>query len=210
VEKRMSHHYQFLTSYTLAYAKDIGFSNALGDKYGYTKFSRWGVADRRHRLVVSGIVQLPWQMQASVIGDFRSSLPFGPSSSLGDLNGDGYTGDLPAGVLPNSGCRSLNLTAINAVRTSRGLTPVSKVDCPDFSNVDLRFSKSFTMAGSHQIELIAQLFNMFNTANFATPSGSITAANDTNGRPLFGQTSSLLANINAPSRQAEFALRWKF
>ena len=35
-------------------------------------------------------------------------------------------------------------------------------------------------------------------------------ANDANGRPLFGQTSSLLANINAPSRQAEFAVRWKF
>jgi outer membrane receptor protein involved in Fe transport len=210
VEKRMSHHYQFLTSYTLSAAKDIGFSNALGDKYGYTKFSRYGVADRRHRLVVSGIVQLPWQAQVSAIGDFRSSLPFGPSSSLGDLNGDGYTGDLPGGVLPNSGCRALNLTAINDVRTQRGLTPVSKVDCPDFSNLDLRFSKSFTMAGSHQIEFIAQLFNVFNTANFATPSGSITAGNDTNGRPLFGQTSSLLANINAPSRQAEFALRWKF
>ena len=210
VEKRMSHHYQFLTSYTLSYAKDIGFSNALGDHYGYVKFPRWGAADRRHRLVVSGIAQLPAQMQVSVIGDFRSSLPFGPSSSLGDLNGDGYTGDLPAGVTPSSGCRALNLDAINAIRTGRGLTPVTNVDCPDFANVDVRFSKFFTFARSHQVELIAQLFNVFNTANFATPSGSITAGNDASGRPLFGQTSSLLANINAPSRQAEFALRWKF
>jgi hypothetical protein len=210
VEKRMSHHYQFLTSYTLSYAKDIGFSNALGDTYGYTKFSRWGVADRRHRLVVSGIVQLPWQAQVSAIGDFRSSLPFSPTSSLGDLNGDGYTGDLPAGVLPNSGCRALNLDAINAVRAPHGLTQVTKVDCPGFSNVDLRFSKNFVIARSHQIEFIAQLFNMFNTANFATPAGSITVGNDANGRPLFGQPNALLANINAPSRQAEFALRWRF
>jgi hypothetical protein len=159
---------------------------------------------------VSGIVQLPGQTQISAIGDFRSSLPFSPSSSLGDLNNDGYTGDLPAGILPGTGCRNLNLPAINAVRTGRGQTAVTQVDCPGFSNVDLRFSKFFRIARSHQAEFIAQLFNVFDRANFATPNGAITAANDTTGRPLFGQSQSLLANINAPSRQAEFAVRWKF
>ena len=33
---------------------------------------------------------------------------------------------------------------------------------------------------------------------------------DANGRPLFGQSTSLLANINAPSRQVEFAVRYRF
>jgi hypothetical protein len=206
----MSHHYQFLTSYTLASAKDQNFLNILGDTYGYTKLDRYGVADRRHRLVVSGVVQLPAQSQISVIGDFRSSLPFAPSSALGDLNNDGYTGDLPPGVTPNSGCRSLNLDAVNTVRAGRGLTPATQVDCPGFANVDLRFSKFFTIAKTQQVEFIAQLFNMFDRANFATPNGSLTAGNDLNGRPLFGQSQSLLANINAPSRQAEFAVRWKF
>jgi hypothetical protein len=210
VEKRMSHRYQFLTSYTLSTAKDQNFLNILGDVYGYSKIDRYGAADRRHRLVVSGIVQLPWQAQVSAIGDFRSSLPFGPSSALGDLNNDGYTGDLPGGVLPSSGCRNLNLAAINAVRASRNLTQATQVDCPGFSNVDLRFSKFFTFARSQQVEFIAQLFNVFDRANFAPPNGSITAGNDLTGRPLFGQSQSLLANINAPSRQAEFALRWKF
>jgi len=89
---------------------------------------------------------------------------------------------------------------------------VTKVDCPGFSNVDLRFSKFFNLniGGGHQVEFIAQLFNIANRANFATPNGSLTAANDSTGRPLFGQSQSLLANINAPSRQAEFAVRWKF
>ena len=210
VEKRMSHRYSFLSSYTLSSAKDNGFTNIQGDKYGYYKVERYGTADRRHRLVVSGIVQLPAQSQVSAIADFRSSLPFSPTSALGDLNGDGYTGDLPAGVLPGTGCRALNLDAINSVRTGRNLTPVSQVDCPGFSNVDLRFSKFFAIGGTNQVEFIAQLFNVFNRANFATPNGSITAANDTSGRPLFGQSQSLLANINAPSRQAEFAVRWKF
>ena len=113
-------------------------------------------------------------------------------------------------MFPGSGCRSLNLDAVNAFRQSRGLTTVNDVDCPGFSNVDLRFSKFFRFGGTHQIEFIAQLFNVFNRANFSTPGASITAANDASGRPLFGQSTSLLANINAPSRQAEFALRYKF
>ena len=112
--------------------------------------------------------------------------------------------------MPGSGCRGLNLQAVNDVRTARNLTPVTQVDCPGFANVDLRFSKFFTIARMHQVEFIAQLFNVFDRANFATPNGSITAGNDSSGRPLFGQSQSLLANINAPSRQAEFAVRWKF
>jgi hypothetical protein len=203
VEKRMSQHYQFLASYTLSRAKDKTFTNALADTYGYTQIERWGAADRRHRLVVSGILQLPGEAQVSAIGDFRSSLPFGPSSSLGDLNGDGYTGDLPAGIIPGSGCRDLDLAAVNATRASRGQAAVNDVACPGFSNVDIRFSKFFHFASTHQVEFIAQLFNIFNRANFGTPSGSITSS-------LFGQTQSLLANINAPSRQAEFAIRYKF
>lgn len=209
VEKRMSHNYQFLTSYTLSWAKDDSLVNNRADQYGYTRLRRYGSADRRHRLVVSGILALPGDAQVSAIADFRSSLPFSPSSGL-DLNNDGYTGDLPAGLLSMSGCRDLNMDALNAFRRQRGLTEVSDVSCRGFANVDLRFSKFFTIAGTHRVELIAQLFNILNRANFSTPSSSITSGNDANGRPLFGQTTSLLPNINAPSRQAEFAIRYQF
>jgi outer membrane receptor protein involved in Fe transport len=209
VEKRMMNGYQFLVSYTLSDAEDNNFTSNLGDQYGFNKLRRAGVADRRHRLVASGIVQMPWDMQLSAIGDFRSSLPFSPSSAL-DLNSDGYTGDLPAGVLPGSGCRSLNLEAINAFRGGRGLTPVTTVDCPGFANIDLRLSKAFMLPRAQRVELIAQLFNVFNRANYNTPNTSITSANDTAGRPLFGKSTSLLPNINAPSRQVEFAIRYQF
>jgi hypothetical protein len=205
----MTHNYQYLVSYTLSSARDDNYISSLGNLYGFNKLARDGAADRRHRLVVSGILALPWDMQVSAIGDFRSSLPFSPSSSL-DLNNDGYTGDLPANVLPGSGCRSLNLEAINSFRQGRNLTPVTNVTCPGFSNLDLRFSKFFRIPRGQRVEFIAQLFNMFNTANFSTPNTSITSANDTSGRPLFGQSTSMLANINAPSRQAEFAVRFQF
>ena len=210
VEKRMTHNHQFLISYTLSKAMDSAFTSVAPDSYGFTKVTRYAGADRRHRLVVSGIVALPGQMQVSAIGDFRSGLPFGPTASTPDLNGDGYTGDLLPGVVPGSGCRGLNLDAVNAYRTSRGLTPVTSVSCPGFANVDLRFSKFFSLAGRHRLEFIAQLFNLFNRANFDMNNVNISAGNDLAGRPLFGQPGRLLPNINAPSRQVEIALRYQF
>jgi Carboxypeptidase regulatory-like domain/TonB dependent receptor-like, beta-barrel len=202
VEKRMSHRYQFLLSYTLSKSDDNSFQNVYGDKYGFFKLEFPGVADRRHRLVASGIVQLPGDFQASVIGDFRSSLPMNPTSSI-DINNDGYAIDLPAGVTRFSGCRDLNLAAINAFRTPRNLAAVNEVACPGFVNVDLRVSKSLALGGSNQLEIIVQLFNIANRANYAVPNNNITAA-------TFGQSTSLLPNINAPSRQVEFAVRYRF
>jgi hypothetical protein len=209
LEKRMSHHYQFLVSYTLSKAMDNAFTSTAPDSYGFTKVERPASVDRptdrRHRLVVSGIAQLPWEVQLSAIGDFRTSLPFAPTTAL-DLNGDAYTGDLPSGVAVGSGCRGLSLDAVNAFRTSRGLAAVSTVACPTFANVDVRLSKAFLVnvgAHPHRLELIAQLFNVLNRANENVPTVSLQSA-------LFGQTTSLLPNINAPSRQAEIAIRYQF
>jgi hypothetical protein len=209
IDKRMSNRYQFLVSYTLSKATDTSATNALADRYGFFSIERYGAADRRHRLVTSGIVQLPADVLLSAIADFRSDLRFNPSASFGDLNADGYSGDLPAGIMPGSGCRDLNLDAVNAARTARNLTAVTQVDCPGFANVDLRLSKTFRL-GSSRAEFIAQLFNVFNRANFNVANGNIGAGNDAAGRPLFGQSISLQPNINAPSRQAEFAVRFQF
>jgi hypothetical protein len=207
-EKRMSNRYQYLASYTLSTSEDINFKTApgtgsvYGDRYGFFKESSQGQADRRHRLVLSGIVQLPWGLQASAIGDFRSSLPFNPTSGI-DINTDGYAVDLPAGVLPWSGCRDLDLEALNTFRRSRNLAAVTTVSCPGFANLDLRLSKSFQIRQSGDLELIAQLFNVANRANLNVPSSNITAT-------TFGQSTAILPNINAPSRQVEFAIRYRF
>jgi hypothetical protein len=64
-------------------------------------------------------------------------------------------------------------------------------------------SKSFTFAGAHRLEFIAQLFNIFNSANYSSATNNLTSG-------VFGQSTTLQANINAPSRQAEFAIRYQF
>ncbi len=201
-DKRLSRRHQYLVSYTLSRSIDDTFQNVYGDRYGFFKQENPGTADRRHRLVVSGIVQLPWGLQTSVIGDFRSSLPMNPTSGI-DINADGYAIDLPGGVTRFSGCRDLNLTAINTFRQGRALPGVSDVTCPGFANIDVRVSKSVQLGGSHELELIGQLFNLANRANYNVPNNNITAA-------TFGQSTSLLPNINAPSRQVEVALRYRF
>lgn len=206
-EKRMSNRYQYLVSYTLSKSDDVNFKNSnggsvFGDRYGYFKTSSPGQADRRHRLVASGIVQLPFDLQLSVIGDFRSSLPMNPISGI-DLNTDGYAVDLPAGVLPWSGCRGLDLDALNAFRAGRNLSAIGSVACPGFANVDVRLAKSFRFLQSHDVELIAQLFNVANRANLNVPNNNITAT-------TFGRSTAILPNINAPSRQVEFAVRYRF
>ena len=120
LEKRMSNNYQFLASYTLSKALDVQSTNALADRYGFFSIERAGAADRRHRLVLSGIAAFPADLQLSAIADFRSSLRFNPSASFGDLNNDGYVNDLPGGIMPGSGCRDLDVGAVNAARRARG------------------------------------------------------------------------------------------
>ena len=201
-ERRFSGRYQYLASYTLSKSEDDSFQNVYGDRYGFFKEVFPGQADRRHRLVVSGIVRLPWELQVSAIGDFRSSLPMNPTSGI-DINNDGYASDIPGGVTRFSGCRDLNLAAINTFRQSRNLPAVNEVACPGFANIDIRLAKSFAFGGAQDLEVIAQLFNIANRANYNIPSNNITAT-------TFGQATSLLPNINAPSRQVEIAVRYRF
>ncbi len=201
-EKRFTDRYQYLASYTLSKSEDHNFQNVYGDRYGFFKERFPGQADRRHRLVLSGIVQLPWEVQVSVIGDFRSSPPMNPTSGI-DINNDLYTIDIPAGVTRFSGCRTLNLTAINSFRQGRNLPAVAEVVCPGFANLDFRLAKSFRFQQAQELELIGQLFNVADPANLNVPSNNITAL-------TFGQSTAILPNINAPSRQVEFAVRYRF
>ena len=201
VDKRMSHRWSGLVSYTLASAKDQPYANGLADVYGYSLQNGYSMADRRNVLRASGTVLLPYDVELSAILDLRSSLPFDPSTTI-DINKDGYTGDDPPGVAFRSGCRDLNLSAVNAYRATFGLAPVGSVACSGYQDTDLRASKSFRLHG-HRAVLLGQVFNLTNRANFAPPVSN----------PLsktFGQVNQILPYINAPSRQGEIALRFEF
>src|SRR5439155_7213670 len=74
VDKRMSNRWQLLGSYTLASAKNT-IEGLPTDQFNTAAEYNWADPDRRHRLTVSSIVQIPGGVQASGIVRYQSSLP---------------------------------------------------------------------------------------------------------------------------------------
>jgi len=96
--------------------------------------------DARHRLTLSGVYQGPWGLNVSGMFRYRSALPY-TRFIASDLNGDGFAYELPAG---------------DHVNQERG---------DSFSQFDVRLGKEFSFSGGLSIELIAEVFNVFNEEN---------------------------------------------
>lgn len=200
-DKRMSRRHQFLISYTLAKAEDNDpgqrFVNQLreGDDFGPAS------VDRRNTLVASGAVLLPYDVQFGAVWTLRSALPFNSFAGR-DLNGDGFNTDYVPGTTRNRGNRNLNLDAVNAWRAQNRQEPISasQIDSSRFNSVDVRASKMLTVRGATKVEVIAQVFNLFNTQNLLAPFTSPQVTNALS--PSFGRI--LTAR---PGTQAEVAAR---
>jgi len=109
--------------------------------------------DARHRVTLSGVYQGPWAINVAGMFRYRSATPFTIFAN-NDPNHDGFGFDLLPG---------------DHVNSRRGHS---------FSQFDLRLSKEFTF-GPVGLELIAEMFNVFNEKN---PSG-YTVQFDANGNP---------------------------
>ena len=211
-EKRYANSWQFLVSYTLAetettelWTRNTEPAGWESQFPGYTRVTRPGDTDRRHRLVTSAIVTLPFDIRLSTIMDYRSALPVLVHSGR-NLNGDDFNQDLPAGFTASNtyGCRNLDLGLANTYRAEIGQPAANDFSCADFLNVDFRAAKTFYFGNDYGIEAVFQVLNAFDRANFDVPIGNLSSAN-------FGvEERSLAANINAPSRQIELALRLSF
>jgi hypothetical protein len=178
----------FEASYTLSESEDTGPDPLLGGIYlpgnpfdidgekGPSDF------DRRHRLVMSGQVGLPWfGLRLSGVIQLASELPFNVTTGL-DENLDGINTDRPAGIDRNSG-EDTDLDVINAIRTQEGLPPIDSLRAGDFEQVDVRLSKPFLFGrGRASGELFVQVFNLFNEFNEGPLEGRITSRNF--GRPI--------------------------
>ena len=206
LDKRLSHRYTYLVSYTLARAKDVG-SRATnnGGFFHVTDQSNPSLdegpadTDRRHSLVASGTAILPWDMTLGAVWTFRSSAPFSAYSSI--FSADGQRQYVP-GTSRNQGNRDLNLGTVNAYRALQGLAPIaaSQIETDRYSSVDVRFAKAIRVGGQTRLELIAQVFNVLGTDNLNAPfsGGQVTSAVSSS----FGQI------LTAKNRQqAELAVR---
>jgi hypothetical protein len=97
--------------------------------------------DARHRVTLSALYRGPWDIGISGIMRYHSATPYTEWNGL-DLNGDGYAFDLPAGV-----------SHVNSLRGD------------SFSQFDMRVAKAFKFGGNYGVELIGEVFNLFNSEN---------------------------------------------
>ncbi len=137
--------------------------------------------DAKHRFTLSAVYQGPWGINASGMYRFRSATPY-TVYTTNDLNRDGNRLDLLPG---------------GSVNTERG---------DSFSQLDVRLSKEFKF-GPVGLELIAEVFNVFNEEN---PAG-FTLLFDAAGNPIGAEPSFYSGDpLQGEQRLAQVGLRVRF
>jgi hypothetical protein len=179
VDRRYSRHLQFHGAYTLSkalnYANDdqIPFAyppvdpNNLHREYGPTP------NDQRQRVVLQAVGELPWGFRVSPIWTCATGVP------MDILLGDGSAARVPE-IGRNAGGRQFHtgaelnafLTQLNAQGATNGSlgTPLPLVDDharfnDRFNSFDFRLSKAFKFGERANLELIGEVFNLFNHTN---------------------------------------------
>jgi hypothetical protein len=189
LNRRLANHYSFLLSYTLSKAEDTStdfqsnfivmnngrgrdMNNPTGLPIGFNARDEKGPAthDQRHRFVLSGLYQMPWNINFSTIVTAASGRPYTPLAGA-DLNGDG-----DGGAFPSDRARTNPADPNTAVKRNSE-TMASQV------NVDARLSKRFNFGGSYGIEAIFDVFNLFNRTNY-TEINNIFGAGAFPGTPI--------------------------
>lgn len=134
--------------------------------------------DITHRVVASGTYELPYGFMVAGIYNWRTGQPYTRnifySGGPGSLTGLSRIGvNVPVFVdsngniidlVPASGSTPAEFAEYINSRGGRILGRNTE-NQPDFSNLDLRLSKSFGLPAGLKIELIGEVFNVFNTAN---------------------------------------------
>jgi hypothetical protein len=205
LQKRLSSNYQYTVSYTLGRVVDNSFSGTstgnINNVYKPELDEGYGLADRRHSVVASGALVLPWQITAGGVWTYRTDRPFTASAGV-DLDGN-RNNDYVPGTKKGDGNRMKMdefLGFVNAFRASRNLAaiPESQIQSDKYQRFDIRVSKAIQL-GVGRVELIGQLFNAFGNIN----RGGIGVGRQTNALSnAFGQILGI-----QPRQEGELAIR---
>ena len=174
VDHRFSRRFQFHSAYTLS--KALNYANYDQIPFGYPPVDpnnlrrEYGPTpnDQRHRLVLQGVVSLPWRLQLSPLWTYGSGVPM-------DILLPG--GQRVPQLGRNAGGRQFHtgeelnafIAQINANGGENG-TPLPLVSPnarfnDSFNSFDLRLSKDFRLSERFTLQAIAETFNLFNKTN---------------------------------------------
>lgn len=207
LQKRRGARYRFLAVYTLSKAEDMatdysfsqpqenGFGRNAADPaglpLGFDPGSERGpsLQDQRHRFVLSGDYRLPGRVTVSGIVTVGSGRPYNITAGR-DLNEDGAAGnDRP--------WRQKNDLTTRIGRNA-GLLPGT-------SAVDVRVAKRL-MAGDRALDLIGEVFNLFNHTNYTSVDAVFgDGAYPNEPRETFGRFTKA-----GPPFQAQLAMKFSF
>ena len=189
--------------------------------------------DVTHRVVGSGTYELPFGFFVSGIYNWRTGQPYTQNifysngarsltglTSIGvstpvfvDNNGEIIDISLATGSTPTEFASFLNTRGARIIGRNRE-------NQPDFTNLDLRLSKRFGLPAGLEIELIGEIFNVFNEANqfiTATNQSRFTISETGTGSNLrlnitrnanYGVENGL--DFNSPPRQYQAAAKIRF
>ncbi len=163
LKKRFSNHFTLLANYT--YSKALDESTDFNSDY--SPFNATNLRadrsvsdfDQRHKVVVAGVVESPWEhsrvfggFQLSPIFNYNSGHPFNLLAGA-DINGDGhFTNDRPPGASRNTGLG------------------------PDYYDFDMRLTRAFKLGEKASLQLTAEGFNIANRTNYASVNNIVGAA----------------------------------
>jgi hypothetical protein len=175
----------FNLAYTLAKAEQTGGDLFSLDFPTVADYPRYPTStDERNRLVMTGIVGLPWDFIASTFITLGSGTPY-------TIDDQSLGGGVNQRVL----------------RRNEGRPEQFAFIFPDawaYRSVDLQVEKAFRFAGTHAFSVIFQGFNIFSFDNFTGYQGfipTLPAVNINYGRPN---------NLIDPGARLQFGLRYAF
>jgi carboxypeptidase family protein/TonB-dependent receptor-like protein len=171
VRRQMRRHVQVSAWYSLSRAKSTsgGGADELStpniqnhlDPFGDVQFGPAGRTDARHRINISGVVEVPGGVQIAPVFRFRSALPVNVTQGV-DLNQNGVNNDISTEAFAFDGLDSNNNPI---VKDLGGCTTINCGRGASLSTLTLRISKSFRIAGTARVEAIGEVFNLFNALN---------------------------------------------
>jgi hypothetical protein len=232
-KQRALHGLTYNVNYTYSHSLDHGglsFGPAAQNPDDYN--AEYGTSDYdvRHNLQIDYTYELPgaprlphwlgggWQINGITI--MRSALPVDvvcgcDPTGIGAANGrPNYTGAAPVMasniVWPGSVTGSqphanINIAAFSAPVGTFGNVPRNVAKGPALFNSDFSLFKNFLVSEGKTVQFRAELFNIFNTPQFANPDGTMTG-------PAFGVSTSTITSSGGfgSYRQIQFALKFLF
>ena len=145
-------------SYTLSWTYSDHESNRFdGVTNPFNLADEWSfsASDQRHRFVTNASTQLPWGIQVATIFFVGSKRPINTRTTLDPFgSGAGRWLDATGRTVPR-----------NSERTEKN----------DYK-LDLRLTKTFTIAGRVRLQGIVEAFNVLNTKNMTNYNGIVTAS----------------------------------